>query len=69
VLKRIRIIVAVITENSLGRTEQSYLAAARPDGEITVVHLDRDPASFESDYEDALAVPDLVNIVQAASRE
>lgn len=68
-MKRIRVIVPVTTRSSLGLTEQTYVAAARPDSEISVVGLDRGPASLESDYEDALAVPDLLNKVQAAERE
>jgi len=68
-LKRIRVIVPVTTKSSLGLTEQTYVAAARPDIEISVVGLDRGPASLESDYEDALAVPDLLNKVQAGARE
>ncbi len=68
-MKRIRVIVPVTTRSSLGLTEQTYVAAARPDIEISVVRLDRGPASLESDYDDALAVPDLLNKVRAAERE
>ena len=68
-MKRIRVIVPVTTKSSLGLTEQTYVAAARPDIEISVVGLDRGPASLESDYEDALAVPDLLNKVQATPGE
>ena len=57
------------TKSSLGLTGQTYVAAARPDIEISVVGLDRGPASLESDYEDGLAVPDLLNKVQAGARE
>lgn len=66
---RIRVIAPVTTRGFLGPTEQTYVAAARPDNEISVVGLDRGPASLESDYEDALAVPDLLNKVRAAARE
>ena len=66
---RIRVIAPVTTRGFLGPTEQTYVAAARPDSEISVVGLDKGPASLESDYEDALAVPDLLNKVQAAERE
>jgi len=66
---RIRVIAPVTTRSFLGPTEQTYVAAARPDSEISVVGLDRGPASLESDYEDALAVPDLLNRVRAAARE
>ncbi len=66
---KIRVIAPVTTRSFLGPTEQIYVAGARPDSEISVVGLDRGPASLESDYEDALAVPDLLNKVRAAERE
>jgi len=66
---RIRVVAPVTSRSFLGPTEQTYVAAARPDSEISVVGLDRGPASLESNYEDALAVPDLLNKVQAAARE
>jgi allantoin racemase len=66
---RIRVIMPVTTRSSQSPTKQGYVAAARPDSEISVVGLDRGPASLESDYEDALAVPDLLNRVRGAARE
>jgi len=66
---RIRVIDPTTTRSFLGPTKQTYVAAARPDSQISVVGLERGPASLESDYEDALAVPDLLNKVQAAERE
>ena len=68
-LKRIRVIEPVTSADPLGPTEQTYVAGARPDIETSVVRLDRGPASLESDYEDALAVPDLLNKVQATPGE
>lgn len=68
-LKKISVIGPVTSENSLGPTEQTCVAGTRPGSEIIVVHLDREPAALESDYEDALAVPDLLNKVQAIPRE
>ena len=65
----IRVVAPVTSRSFLGPTEQTYVAAARPDSEISVVGLDRGPASLESDYEDALAVPDLLNKVRGAERE
>jgi len=68
---KIRVIVPVTTANSLAKefvatTRPQYTAAARSDAEISVVGLDRGPASLESDYEDALAVPDILAKVCAA---
>jgi len=66
---RIRIIDPTITKSFLDLTEQTYVAAARPDSEISVVGLDKGPASLESDYESALAVPDLLLKVRNAQEE
>jgi len=69
VLKKIRVIGPVTSANSLGPTEQTCVAGTRPASEITVVHLERGPASLGPDFEDALAVPDLLNRVQATPGE
>ena len=71
---KIRVIVPVTTANSLANefvatTGPQYTAAARTDAQISVVGLDRGPASLESDYEDALAVPDILAKVRAAEAE
>jgi allantoin racemase len=66
---RIRVIVPVTTKEFVAATGPQYTVAARPDVEISVVGLDRGPASLESDYEDALAVPDILAKVRAAEAE
>jgi allantoin racemase len=66
---KIRVIVPVTTKEFAATTEPQYTAAARADTEISVVGLDRGPASLESDYEDALAVPDILAKVRAAEAE
>jgi len=66
---RIRVIVPVTTKEFVAATGPQYAAAARLDAEISVVGLDRGPASLESDYEDALAVPDVLAKVRAAEAE
>jgi allantoin racemase len=66
---KIRVIVPVTTKEFVAATWPQYAAAARPDVEISVVGLDRGPASLESDYEDALAVPDILAKVRAAEAE
>jgi allantoin racemase len=65
----IRVVVPVTGKAPLSTAAQIYAAAARPDCEIGVVGLDRGPASVESDYEDALAVPDLLAKVRAAAHQ
>jgi allantoin racemase len=63
---KIRVIVPVITKRFEQMTLDEFSAAARPDVEVSVVSLDRGPASIESAYDEALAVPDIVaKIVQA----
>jgi allantoin racemase len=66
---KIRVIVPVTTKEFVAATGPQYAVAARPDAEISVVGLDRGPASLESDYEDALAVPDILAKVRAAEAE
>jgi len=66
---KIRVIVPVTTKEFVAATGPQYTSAARPDVEISVVGLDRGPASLESDYEDALAVPDILAKVRAAEAE
>jgi allantoin racemase len=66
---KIRVIVPLTTKEFVAATWPQYVAAARPDTEISVVGLDRGPASLESEYEDALAVPDILGKVSAAEAE
>jgi allantoin racemase len=63
---KIRVIVPVITKEFEQMTMDEFSAAARSDVELSVVSLDKGPASIESAYDEALAVPDVVaKIVQA----
>lgn len=63
---KIRVIAPVTTKECELRAFEQYSAGARPDTEISTVLLDKGPASIESRYEEALAVPDtLAKIVQA----
>jgi len=64
---QICVIVPVTTQAFVAATDRAYRAAARPDTVISTVGLDQGPASIECDYEEALAVPDvLVKVRQAA---
>lgn len=65
----VRVIVPVTTEAFVAATDQAYCAAARPDTVITTVGLDRGPASIECNYEEALAVPDILVKVRDAAQE
>ncbi len=63
---KIRVIVPVITKEFEQMTLEEFSAAARSDVELSVVALDKGPASIESAYDEAMAVPDIVaKIVQA----
>ncbi len=66
---KIRVIAPVTTQTFVADTVEVYREAARPDTEISVVGLDRGPASIESDYEEALAVPDVLAKARAAEKE
>ena len=63
---KIRVIAPVITKQFEATALEELSPAARPDTELSLVSLDKGPASIESRYESALAVPDVVaKIVQA----
>jgi allantoin racemase len=65
-MARIRIVVPVTTGSFAQNSWQQYSASARRDTELSIVRLDKGPASIESAYEGALAVPDTVaKIVEA----
>lgn len=62
----IRVIVPHPSEELEAHARNALTPAVRPDAELTVVSLDKGPASTESRYERAFAVPDTVaKIVQA----
>jgi len=66
---KIRVVTPIITESFGPLILREFKAAARQDDEISNVFLDRGPASLESAYDDALAVPDTVAKVHEAERE
>jgi len=62
----IRIVVPDVGKRFEAAARMGLSPAARSDTELSVVSLDRGPASIESRYEEALAVPDTIaKIVQA----
>ncbi len=66
---KIRVIAPVTTKEFLPEEEEAFRVAARPETEISMVGLDRGPAMIESEYELALAVPDLlVKVKQAETK-
>lgn len=66
---KIRVIVPVTTKAFVTATDRAYRAAARPDTVISTLGVERGPASIECDYEEALAVPDVLIKVREAAQE
>lgn len=66
---RIRVVVPLTTKEFEAMTLEELSPAARPDTELSVVCLDKGPASIESAYEEALAVPDTVAKIVEAEKD
>jgi allantoin racemase len=66
---KIRIIIPITSRNFAIKMSAGYAEIARPDTAISVVCLDKGPASLESQYEDAVAVPQVVLRTVDAERE
>ena len=57
---KIRVISPVTSDKVVKITSQQYLAAGRPDAQVSVVTLDQGTASIECRFERALATPGVV---------
>ena len=66
---KIRTIIPITTRSFAETMAAGYAEKARPDTAISVVCLDRGPASLESLYEDAVAVPQIVQRAVEAERD
>ena len=66
---RIRVVTPIITESFGPLIVEEFTAAARPGVEITNVFIAAGPASIESEYDEALAVPGLLAKVRQAEEE
>ncbi len=66
---RIRVVVPSITEEFEALGLEQYSPGARPGTEISVTLLDKGPASIESRYDEAVAVPDIVRKVVEAEKD
>jgi allantoin racemase len=66
---RIRAVTPIITQGFGPLILEEFARVARPDTEISNVFLDSGPASVESYYDEAVAVPDIVVQVCQAERE
>ncbi|TAK35714.1 MAG: hydrogenase expression protein HupH [Chloroflexota bacterium] len=65
--KRIRVVTPITTVGLVNA--KGYQAIAGPDTEISVVQIDRGPASIESEFDKMLAIPDTVFKIMEAERE
>jgi allantoin racemase len=63
---KVRIIAPIVLNGPPPGTVEEYVRAAPPGCEVEVVFLDRGPASIESEFEEALAAPDVVAQARAA---
>jgi allantoin racemase len=66
---KIRVVIPSITKEFEALGLEQYSPGARPGTEISVTLLDNGPASIESRYEEAVAVPDIVSKVMAAEKD
>ena len=66
---RIRAVTPVITESFGPMIMEEFERVARPDTELSNVFLKSGPASVESAYDEAVAVPDVIARVREAAEE
>ena len=66
---QIRIITPVITEEVLAESRREFGAVARADTELSHVIIARGPASIESEYDAAMALPDTLRQVEKAQAD
>lgn len=65
--KRIRVVVPIVTEGF--RDLDEFSDSAGPGTEITVTQIERGPASIESEFDDALAAPEVILKAFEAERD
>jgi allantoin racemase len=66
---RIRVITPITTREVLAECEQEYALVAAPQTLLSHVLLDEGPVSIESEYDEALALPDLMRKVRQAEAD
>jgi len=66
---KIRVVIPSITKEYEALGLEQYSPGARPDTELSVALLDKGPASIESRYDGAVAVPDVVRKVVEAEKD
>jgi len=68
-MMKIRAVTPIITESFGPLILEEFGRVARPDTEISNVFLESGPASIESYYDEAVAVPGIIARVRQAERE
>lgn len=66
---RIKVIMPITSDVFDEEIRREFRSYAGPGVEFDVQHLDYGPASIESEYDEALAVPDILNKVQNYKRQ
>jgi allantoin racemase len=66
---RIRTVTPIITESFGPLILEEFAGVARPDTEISNAFLESGPASIESYFDEAVAVPGIIARVRQAERE
>ncbi len=66
---KIRAVTPIITESFGPMIIEEFERVARPDTEISNVFIDSGPASVESAYDEALAIPEVIAKVRQAEKE
>lgn len=66
---KIRVVIPSITKEYEASGLEQYSPAARADTELSVALLDRGPASIESRYDEAVAVPEVVRKAMEAEKD
>lgn len=66
---KIKVIIPITSDVFDEEVRREFSTYAGPGVEFDVQHLDYGPASIESEYDEALAVPDILNKVQEAAEE
>jgi len=66
---KVRVIIPIIVDIFDAEVEKEFKAHASEKTEIEVVHLDKGPASIESEFDECLAAPDILNKVIEAEKK
>src|SRR5688572_10454660 len=66
---KIRVITPITSRELLAECEQEYALVANRHTELSHVILEHGPVSIESEYDEAMALPDLLNNVRKAQRD